>query len=116
MPANLQPMNVRAYFWVDWPCVLARFPVLTFLGATRSFFSVNYTKWLAGLLKSSGAAASSGSGGERFHEPSRRDSSGCLPSVCARSGTKLSMPFLLRAVHCVNSFQKAKGVHSSKGL
>ena len=102
-----------AYFWVDWPCVLARVPVLSFLGATRSFFSVNYTKWFAGLLKSSGASASSGSGGECFHAPSRRDSSGCLPNVHVCRGKKLSMPFQLWAVHRVNSFQKTKGVHSS---
>lgn len=66
MPANLHPVNSRAYFWVDWLCVLAPFPVLTFLWAIRSFFSVNYTKWLAVLIENSGASVFSGNGVNAF--------------------------------------------------
>lgn len=59
-------MNLRAHFWVNQPYVLPQLPVLTFLWAERSFFSVNYTKWLVFLIKKFGAFAFSGNGGEMF--------------------------------------------------
>lgn len=58
--------------------------MLTFLWAIRSFLSVNYTKWLAVLIENSGASVCAGNGVECFHAPSRRESSGCWPSVRAR--------------------------------
>lgn len=75
-------MDLRAYFWVNCPYVLAQLPVLTFWWAVRSFFNVSYTKRWAVLTKNSGAFAFSGNSGECFHATGSRDSSGCLPSSC----------------------------------